>query len=65
MVEEKLLMGIVALIIILIAILVWMFVIDDTTKAVVVRRFICGISFWIPWGALGMALTHGCSSIPV
>ncbi len=63
--EEKLLMGIVALIIILVGILVWMFVVDDMTKAHFVRAFVCGLTFWIPFGALGMALTQGCAGIPV
>jgi 4-amino-4-deoxy-L-arabinose transferase-like glycosyltransferase len=65
MVTTKMLIGIAILIIVLIAILVWSFVIDDMTKMNLIRSFVCSISFWIPFGALGLALTQGCASIPV
>ena len=53
------------MIIVLIGLIVFVFVIDPIFfGGTTVRNIVCGALFWIPFGNIFNALTHGCAIIP-
>jgi len=62
--SEHLIATIIILIIVLVGLIVYVFVIQPIFGGESVRKIVCGALFWIPFGNVVRALTHGCSVIP-
>lgn len=63
--SEHLTSVIIIMIIVLIGLIVFVFVIDPIFfGGTTVRNIVCGALFWIPFGNIFNALTHGCAIIP-
>ncbi|MFH1474117.1 MAG: hypothetical protein ABIE55_04495 [Candidatus Aenigmatarchaeota archaeon] len=62
---EHLTSVIVVMVIVLIGLVVFVFLIDPIFfGGTFVRKIVCGAMFWIPFGNIFKALTHGCAIIP-
>jgi len=55
---------VIVLIVILISLIVFVFIIQPIFGGEAVRKIVCGALFWIPFGNILRALTHGCAIIP-
>lgn len=65
-ISEETLKQVALLIIVVGGILIFIFLLDNVlTGGKFARAIACGILFWIPYGALAIAFTHGCAAIPV
>ena len=62
--EEKSTNFVMLLIIALVGFVVFLLLFDSMLGGKIVRNIVCGILFWIPGAASGLALTQGCAAIP-
>ena len=61
---EHTLSPIAMMILIVIAIMMFLFLINQLTAGAVTRWVVCGILFKIPLGPMFSAVTQGCAAIP-
>jgi hypothetical protein len=62
--EEHLTNTIVVIIIVLVCLIVFTFIFQMVYGTGSVRKIICGALFWLPFGSIISALTHGCAIVP-
>lgn len=62
--EEHLTNTIVVIIFVIICLAVFIYIFNLVYGLGSVRKVICGALFWLPFGSIIIALTHGCAIVP-
>jgi hypothetical protein len=62
--EEKMINMLIVVIIVLVCLVVFALIFQMVYGTGSVRKIICGALFWIPFGSILTALTHGCAIVP-
>jgi dolichyl-phosphate-mannose--protein O-mannosyl transferase len=62
--EEHLTNTIVVIIFVIICLAIFVYIFQLVYGTGSVRKVICGALFWLPFGSIITALTHGCAIVP-
>ena len=62
--EEHLTNMLVVIMIVLVCLVIFIFIFQLVYGSGSVRKAVCGALFWLPFGSVLTALTHGCAIIP-